>query len=83
MVMINIAGVPTLCQNLRCLLLGDTLNLLEYSAWCVGDRFDCIVSPINNQLYVSLGQTCYALGIVKNVQLKCIHTSLLPMRSVA
>lgn len=51
----------TFCQDFSCLLLRDTLDLLEQSSWCIGDRFNRIVPSINDQLNISFRKSCDTL----------------------
>jgi hypothetical protein len=78
-------GVQTLCQYLCCLLLGDTLDLLENSSWSVCNRFDGVVASINDQLNITLCQTRNTLKgtNISHVSVLCDHPDLLPERKVA
>ena len=53
--------ICTFCQDLGGLLFRDTLDLLENSAWRIGNRLDRVIASIDNQLDVSLRETCYTL----------------------
>lgn len=51
----------TLRQDFGSLLLRDALYLLELSAGCVSNRLDSIISRIDDQLKISLSETCNTL----------------------
>lgn len=60
----DICSIRTFGQNLRSLLLRDTLDLLKRTATCICDRLDGVVAAIYEKLNITLGKSCYTLDLV-------------------
>jgi len=74
----------TLSQDLGCLLLRDTLDLLKNASRGVSNRLDSIVTAIYDQLNVPLGQTCNTLKYdMSGATLQYDESIIPPMRIVA
>ena len=58
----DMLGVDTFCENLASLLLRDTLYSLQYPTRGICNRLDCVEAAIDDELYVPLGKTGYALN---------------------